>query len=66
MGADFMLSGDVRITRDGRVALRVVCAWCGTQMQTGDEPTSHGICERCAEVVVTQHAAAQVGDNAEV
>ena len=28
--------------------LRVVCAWCLEEITPGDEPTSHGICERCA------------------
>ena len=28
--------------------LRVVCAWCLDEITPGDEPTSHGICERCS------------------
>ncbi len=32
--------------------LRMVCAWCQKLVREGDEPTTHGICEACAEKVV--------------
>lgn len=28
---------------------RVVCAWCQTTMRDGPEPTSHGLCQPCAD-----------------
>jgi hypothetical protein len=28
--------------------LRVVCAWCKSELQVGTEPTSHGICPECS------------------
>lgn len=35
--------------------MRKVCSWCTLILDAGDgtpgEPTSHGICERCAAVV---------------
>lgn len=30
---------------------RLVCAWCHVEMRAGTEPTSHGLCETCAERV---------------
>lgn len=27
--------------------LRVVCAWCQSEMKPGREPVSHGICNGC-------------------
>ena len=29
---------------------RIVCSWCGTVKTEGDEPTSHGICDKCLEI----------------
>lgn len=31
----------------GRADLQVVCAWCGSLIRPGHEPTSHGICPAC-------------------
>lgn len=33
------------------MTLRLACAWCGAELQAGDPnaPTSHGICQRCAD-----------------
>jgi hypothetical protein len=28
-----------------------VCAWCGAVLQYGVAPVSHGICERCSDIV---------------
>jgi hypothetical protein len=36
---------------------RLACAWCGKEIKAGVEPTSHGICERCAEIEVKKYAA---------
>jgi hypothetical protein len=27
-----------------------ICAWCDTEMQSGVEPASHGICTPCREL----------------
>lgn len=32
--------------------MRKICAWCGLVLQEGPEPTSHGICESCAEKLI--------------
>lgn len=28
--------------------MNVICAWCGKILKEGPEPTSHGICRKCA------------------
>jgi len=28
--------------------MNVICAWCGKILKEGSEPTSHGICRKCA------------------
>lgn len=35
--------------RLSREALRTECAWCGSLMRDGKEPTSHGICFDCSQ-----------------
>jgi hypothetical protein len=43
---------------DGEPAFAVICAWCGLVIQEGIDPAeeriSHGICERCAPLVIAQ------------
>jgi hypothetical protein len=29
----------------------VICAWCSAIMSAGSQPTSHGICDSCAQKV---------------
>jgi len=29
--------------------MKIICAWCGTLIQEGLEPISHGICRGCVE-----------------
>lgn len=31
----------------GTAGLQVLCAWCGSLIRAGQEPTSHGICPAC-------------------
>lgn len=31
----------------GKAGLQVLCAWCGSLIRAGQEPTSHGICPAC-------------------
>lgn len=37
--------------KDGETTLRVVCSWCHLVIRSGDGPTSHGLCEPCAELL---------------
>ena len=34
------------------IASRIVCAWCKSLVSDGVDPTSHGICSECANVLV--------------
>ena len=35
--------------------MKVICAWCKTEMQPGGEPVSHGICAKCMAEQLKNH-----------
>jgi hypothetical protein len=40
--------------------MRVVCAWCHSQLEQGSEPASHGICPSCFDRLKAAVAAKSV------
>lgn len=45
--------------------LKIVCAWCGKDMDTKDGQgvtgTSHGICDECIEKLTTEESESEEG-----
>lgn len=39
-----------------RSGFRVVCAWCGLTLLEGDGEISHGLCDACADSVLSAEA----------
>jgi hypothetical protein len=39
------------VASDTPLPMRCVCGWCGTEIRSGGEPVTTGICPRCADAI---------------
>lgn len=47
--------------RDAHLPMRCVCGWCRTEIRSGVEPETTGICQRCADTVRREWISQQSG-----